>query len=414
MVLQSQSGGPLQGIRVLELANIVSGPTCGQILGDFGAEVIKVEHPEGGDGMRKMGMHKNGISLWTKIAGRNKKSIAMYLGDPEVAAIFVEMCAKADVVIENFRPGTLEKWNLGYDRLSKANSGLILVRVTGFGQSGPYSARPAFGTLLEAMSGVAHITGDPEGAPSLPGINLADYMAAYATVSAVTMALYHRDARGGTGQVVDISLLDPLLTALSNQIALVDQLGIDTPRTANRSPGSAPRNTYSTRDGKWVALAAVTPETAGRIMSMVGRPDMASQQWFQTSLGRFGHVDEIDDAIQSWMKKHTRDEVIDIAAAQQVTLAPVNSVAEMMQDVHVRDRDMIVTVEDETLGPMKMPNVLYRMSKTPGRIGWAGKELGADTDAILKDEMGLDPLHIARLKQRGVVRSQETDGSMQK
>ena len=397
------ANGPLGGVRVLELANVVSGPTCGQILGDFGADVIKVEHPDGGDGMRKMGMHKKGISLWTKIAGRNKKSVSMYLGDPEVAEIFVDLCASADVIIENFRPGTLEKWNLGYERLSARNKGLILVRITGFGQTGPYSGQPAFGTLLEAMSGVAHITGEPDGPPILPGINLADYMSAYATLSAIMMALYHRDARGGTGQVVDVSLFDPLIMALSNQIVLVDQLGIDTPRVGNRSPGSAPRNVYLTKDGKWVALAAVTPETAGRVMKMVGRADMASQDWFKTSLGRFGHVDEIDDAIQAWTKTHTRDEVVRIATAGQVTLAPVNTVAEMMRDPHIIQREMIVSVDDEELGPIKMPNLLYRMSKTPGKIRWTGRSLGADTDEILENELGLDPERIGKLRQRGVV-----------
>jgi len=299
------ANGPLAGIRVIELANVIAGPTTGQILGDFGAEVIKIEQPRIGDGSRTQGKRYKGTPLWWKMLGRNKKSVGMYLGDPEVAKIFKQLVATADVVVEGFRPGTLEKWGLGYEVLSQINKGLVLARLTGFGQHGPYSARPAFGSNVEAIAGLPHVTGQPDGPPTMSVYALGDYMGALALVSGITMCLYHRDARGGAGQVIDASLLTPLLTMMSSAIMNFDKLGIDEGRVGNRATSNAPRNIYATRDGKWISVAAATTPLAKRVMELVGRPEIADEEWFCTGAGRFQHVDKIDSAVADWIAART-------------------------------------------------------------------------------------------------------------
>ncbi|HYH29744.1 MAG TPA: CoA transferase, partial [Pseudonocardia sp.] len=241
--------GPLDGIRVLDVSTILAGPLVAQILGDYGADVIKIEHPTRGDGMRGHGLDKDREPLWWKMISRNKRTVGLYLGSPEGAAVFRKLARTADVVIENFRPGTLERWGLGYDVLSADNPGLVLLRVTGFGQSGPYAKRPAFGTLVESMSGFAHLTGQPDGPPTLPAFGLADSIAGMAGAAAVSMALYRRE-RDGQGQEIDLDLLSPIMTAVGPGVIYADQLGIDQERTGNRSTYNAPRNTYRTKDGQ--------------------------------------------------------------------------------------------------------------------------------------------------------------------
>jgi crotonobetainyl-CoA:carnitine CoA-transferase CaiB-like acyl-CoA transferase len=401
-VSEVEHQGPLSGLRVLEVANVVAGPTCCQVLGDFGAEVIKIEHPQGGDGMRRMGNLKDGTPLWWKVAGRNKRSIGLYLGDPEAAEVFLELVKSADVVVESFRPGTLEKWGLGYDRLKAVNPGLILLRVSGFGQDGPYVGRPAFGTLIESMSGFAHLTGEPNGPPTLPPFAMADYMAGFSGVAAVMMALYHRDARGGGGQVIDLTVFEPLMSTMALPIVRYDQLGIPTERTGNRSPNTAPRNTYRTKDGRWIGVSAATNELAERIVRLVGRPDMAEEPWFKTGKGRAEHVDLLDEAVSSWMIQRTRDEVMVEAAAAAVTFAPVYTIPDMMSDPQVVHRQMVTPVEDADLGTIRMPNVLFRMSETPGTIRWGGRKLGSDSEAVFKDELGLSDDKLRAMRERGV------------
>lgn len=263
--------GPLEGLRVLDVSTVLAGPLVCQILGDFGADVIKIEHPARGDSMRGHGHSKDGQGLWWKMIGRNKRTVGLYLGDPDGAKIFLDLVRTADVVVENFRTGTLEKWGLGYDVLRAVNPGLVLCRVTGFGQTGPYARRAGFGTLAEAMSGFAAITGEPDGPPTLPPFGLADSIAGLAGANAVMMALYHRDARGGEGQVIDLSILEPITTVLGPQIITYDQLGILQARTGNRSENNAPRNTYQTADGKWVAISTSADTIARRVMELVGQ-----------------------------------------------------------------------------------------------------------------------------------------------
>jgi len=391
--------GPLSGLRVLDVSTVLAGPLTCQILGDFGADVIKVEHPRG-DSMRGHGRARDGIPLWWKVISRNKRCVALYLGDPAGAEVFRRLVATADVVVESFRPGTLERWGLGFDVLREVNPRLVLVRISGFGQTGPYRERAGFGTLVEAMSGFAAMTGEPDGPPTLPPFGLADSIAGLTAANAAMMALYHRDARGGTGQEIDVSILEPLVTVLGPQPTVYDQLGEVPPRTGNRSVNNAPRNTYRTSDGKWVAVSTSANSVAERVMRLVGRPDLIEQPWFATGAGRAEHGELLDGIVSEWVGARTRDEVIAAFTDAGAAVAPVYNVAELMADPQVIARDSITELNDPDLGPVRMQNVLFRMSATPGAIRFTGRPLGADTDAIIGDELGLD---VADLRERGIV-----------
>lgn len=393
--------GPLAGIRVLELANVIAGPTAGAILGDYGAEVIKIEHPDGGDPFRHNGEKKNGKGIYFKALGRNKKSIGLYLGDPEAAEMFLELVKTADVVVEGFRAGTLEKWGLGYERLAAANPGIVLARLSGFGQTGPYAHKPAFGTNLESIAGLPHLIGDPDGPPLLAIFALGDYFAAACLVSAITMALYHRDAQGGKGQVIDASILAPLLMLMTKPLLYYDQLGKVETRVGNHSTGSAPRCTFRTKDDKWISLVAATPATAKRLMGMVGRPDIPEEDWFKNSAQRLKNAHILEEVVGRWVAERTRAEVLRTAEAQDVTVAPVYSVNEIFDDPHVKESGMIAEVDDPDLGRVRMPNVLFRMSETPGAIRSPATELGGATEAILIDELKIDRERLQRLRARG-------------
>lgn len=393
--------GPLEGVRVLDVSTVLAGPLACQILGDFGADVIKVEHPSKGDSMRGHGPSKDGIPLWWSMLSRNKRTVGLYLGDPEGAEVFKALARTADVIVENFRPGTLERWGLGYEVLSAENPGLVLIRVTGFGQDGPYSARPGFGTLAESMSGFAAITGEPDGPPTLPPFGLADSIAGISAANAAMMALYHRDAKGGAGQVVDLAILEPIVTVLGPQPTMWDQLGVLQPRRGNRSDNNAPRNTYRTRDGEWVAISTSANTIAERVMHLVGHPEVIDEPWFASGVGRAEHGDLLDDYVGSWIAARTRDEVIDAFEKAEAAIAPIYDVSQLMDDPHAIARDMFTTVQDPDLGPVKMQNVLFRMSTTPGSIRSTGRALGADTDEVLGALVDTDRLQA--LKERGVV-----------
>lgn len=388
---------------MLDVSTIIAGPLACQILGDFGAEVIKIEHPKLGDGLRSHGHSKDGVPLWWKMMARNKRTLGLYLGDPDGASIFLDLAASADVVVENFRPGRLESWGLGYDRLSERNPGMVLARVTGWGQTGPYRDRPGFGTLAEAMSGFAEVTGEADGPPTLPPFGLADSIAAMAVVSAVSMALYHRLASDGKGQVLDINILEPLVAALGPQPIWYDQLGYLQRRVGNRSVNNAPRNTYLTSDGRWVAISTSATSVAERVLRLVGHPDVVSEPWFRSGGGRAEHADELDRYVGEWIAEHDRDEVIEAFTAADAAVAPVYNTAELMDDEHVRATEMITEVTDEDLGTVRMQNVLFRMSATPGSIRWTGRSLGADTDSILGEELGIEQDRLDDLRERGVI-----------
>ena len=395
--------GPLDGVRVLDVSTIIAGPLACQILGDFGAEVIKIEHPRGGDGLRSHGHAKDGVPLWWKMMGRNKRTVGLYLGDPEGASIFLDLAETADIVVENFRPGRLEAWGLGYDVLRDTNPGIILARITGFGQTGPYRDRPGFGTLAEAMSGFAEITGEADGPPTLPPFGLADSIAAMAAVSAVTMALFHRQVSGGEGQEIDLNILEPLITALGPQPIWFDQLGYVQRRIGNGSVNNAPRNTYRTRDGRWVAVSTSATSVAERVLRVVGHPEVVEEPWFRMGRDRAQHAAELDRYVGDWIAERDRDEVIAAFTKADAAIAPVYDVEDLMKDPHVRATDMITEVDDDELGRVRMQNVLFRMSETPGSIRWTGRALGADTDEILGGELGVSDARLTSLRERGVI-----------
>lgn len=392
---------PLSPLRVLDLATLFAGPLAATMLGDFGAEVIKVEHPTRPDPSRGHGPSKDGVGLWWKMLGRNKRTLTLDLSTPGGRDTLLRLAATADVVIENFRPGTLERWGLGWKELSAANPRLVLARVTGFGQFGPYAHRPGFGTLAEAMSGFAAITGEPDAPPVLPPFGLADSIAGLATAYAVMTALAARD-RTGQGQTVDMAIIEPILTVLGPQPLWYDQLGHVQPRTGNRSANNAPRNTYRTADGSWVAVSTSAQSVAERVMRLVGRPELIDEPWFGSGAERARHADVLDDAVGGWIARHTREEVIEVFEKAEAAVAPVQDITEVMTDPQYRALDTVTTVDDPDLGPLRMQNVLFRLSATPGAIRWAGRAHGADTDAVLT-ELGLSEPDIAALRQEGAL-----------
>ncbi|MFI5981159.1 CaiB/BaiF CoA transferase family protein [Streptomyces sp. NPDC051555] len=393
--------GPLAGLRVLDLATLFAGPLAATMLGDFGADVLKVEHPRRPDPSRGHGPAKDGIGLWWKLLGRNKRTMTLDLSTPGGREVLLRLAAGSDVIIENFRPGTLEKWGLGWAELSAVNPRLVLTRVTGFGQFGPYAHRPGFGTLAEAMSGFAAMTGEPDGPPTLPPFGLADSIAALATAYAVMAALAGRD-RSGAGQVVDLAIIEPILTVLGPHPLWYDQLGYVQPRTGNRSTNNAPRNTYRSADGRWLAVSTSAQSIAERVMRLVGRPELIDEPWFTTGSGRAAHATVLDEAVGGWIARHKADEVVAAFEEAQAAVAPVYDVRDVLADPQYAALDTVTEVDDPDLGPLRMQNVLFRLSETPGAIRWAGRAHGADTEAVLA-ELGLSGAEIDVLRTEGAL-----------
>ncbi|AZM88728.1 CoA transferase [Streptomyces sp. W1SF4] len=393
--------GPLAGLRVLDLATLFAGPLAATLLGDFGAEVVKVEHPHRPDPSRGHGPAKDGVGLWWKLLGRNKRTMTLDLSVPAGRDTLLRLAATADVVVENFRPGTLERWGLGWPELSAANPRLVLARVTAFGQQGPYARRPGFGTLAEAMSGFAAITGEPDGPPTLPPFGLADSIAALTCAYAVMTALAGRD-RTGRGQVVDLAIIEPILTVLGPHPLWYDQLGYVQPRTGNRSANNAPRNTYRSADGRWLAVSASAQSIAERVLRLVGRAELTTEPWFATGSGRAAHAEVIDGAVGGWIARHKAEEVVAAFEEAEAAVALVYDVRDVMADPQFAALDTVTEVEDPELGPLRMQNVLFRLSGTPGGIRWAGRPHGADTESVLT-ELGLTGPEIAALRTGGAL-----------
>ncbi|MGW0466033.1 CaiB/BaiF CoA transferase family protein [Streptomyces sp. NPDC003027] len=398
---RSESPAPLQGLRVLDLATLFAGPLAAMMLGDFGADVIKIEHPRKPDPSRGHGPAKDGVGLWWKVLGRNKRTMTLDLSTHGGRDTLLRLAADADVIVENFRPGTLERWGLGWEELSTVNPELVLARVTGFGQFGPYSHRPGFGTLAEAMSGFASITGEPDGPPTLPPFGLADSIAALATAYAVMTALTARTTTG-RGQVVDMAIIEPILSVIGPHPLWYDQLGYVQPRTGNRSRNNAPRNVYRTADGSWVAVSTSAQSIAERVMRLVGRPELIDEPWFADGTGRAAHADVLDDAVGTWIARRTRDEAMAAFEKAEAAIAPVYDIRDVMTDPQYRALDTITEVPDPELGPIRMQNVLFRLSETPGAIRWTGRPHGADTADVLA-ELGLSPTEISALRGEGAV-----------
>ena len=398
---KTASPGALDGIKVIDAATLFAGPLAAMLLGDFGAEVIKVEHPKG-DPVRNHGYKKDGINLWWKMVSRNKRAITLNLSHAEGQRMMRALAEQADVLIENFRPGTLERWGLAPAELHKLNPGLVIARVTGFGQFGPYSGRPGFGTLAEAMSGFAAMTGEPDGAPTLPPFGLADGITGLATAAAISFALQARQ-RTGVGQVIDMAIIEPILTILGPQPSWFDQLGVVQERRGNRSVNNAPRNVYRTKDDRWVAISTSAQNIAERVMRLVGHPEIIEEAWFASGAERAKHADELDAMVGGWIAERSFDEVISAFEKAEAAVAPIYDIRHIMEDPQFRALDSVTTIDDPELGALKMQNVLCRLSETPGSIKWAGRPVGADNEAVYGEWLGLSRERVAELKAEGVI-----------
>ena len=394
---------PLQGLRVIDAATVIAGPTIGMLMGDFGADVIKVEHPRG-DPLRTTGYLKDGHGLWSKMTNRNKRAVTLNFSTPKGAALFKELIKSTDVLIENFRTGTMEKWGLGWEDLKAVNPRLVMVRVTGFGQTGPYKNRPGFGTIAEAFSGFAATTGEPDGPPTLPNFGLADGIAAAYGTFAAMFALYARDAKGsGKGQYIDLSIYEPLFQVMGPQPLQYDQLGVIQQRYGNRSKNNAPRNTYKTRDGRWVAISTNAPAIVTRVLTLCGGKEVAEDPRFQTPQGRVAHVDEVDGIVAGWIAKHDLATVLDEFDKAEAAIGPAYTIDQIFEDPQYQARNDIIEIPDEDLGRVKMTNAFPFMSETPAKIRHAGPRKGQHNEEILCGELGLSAEDLAKLKDEGVV-----------
>lgn len=389
----------LSDLRVVDASTLFAGPMTAMHLGDLGAEVIKVEHPRRADPARHHGPEKDGENLWSKTLGRNKRTVRLDLSSTDGSEAFRRLASRSDVVIENFRPDTLERWGLSYADLSADNPGLVLARVTGFGQIGPYRRRPGFGTLAEAMSGFAASTGDPDGPPMLPPFGLADGIASLATAFAIMSALHQRQ-HTGRGQVVDVAIVEPIMAMLGPQITRWDQLHDLQPRLGNRSANNAPRNTYLTADGHWVAVSTSSQSIAERVMRLVGRPEFLDEPWFSSGHQRVQHADELDEAVASWIGAHTRSEVLDAFERAEAAVAPVYTAEAIVDDPHFQALGTIRRVEDPDLGELAMQAPPYRLSDGDAPTRFTGRHPGQDTTEVLT-ELGFSAEQIATMIDNG-------------
>ena len=370
----------LDGIKVIDIATVIAGPGAARYLADFGADVIKVEAP-GGDGTRRMGWvdPNDGDSYMWKLVARGKRAIVLDLKTEAGAAHLHGLLSDADVLVENLRPGSLERLGFRPDDLLQHNPGLVILRVTGFGQTGPYAQRPGFATMAEAMSGFASINGEPDGAPLPPPIALTDEVTAIVGAFAILAALRHRD-RTGEGQVIDVNLLDTMLSLMGPLHSASAHLGYEQPRLGSGIPYSVPRGTYCCADGKWVAVSASAESVAHRLMQLLG---VGEDERFATFEGRVSHREELDAMVQDWIGARTMTEVIEAFEAAEAAIAPVYTVAEVARDPHVVERESLIDVDGIT-----MPGLIARFSRTPGEVRFAGRSLGADTEAVLADLPG--------------------------
>ena len=398
--------GPLSGLRVLDLSIIVAGGTASSLLADFGAEVVKIERPGTGDPLRNWGPFANGVSLWWKVHSRNKKSITLNLGVPEGQNLLKELAAKTDILIEGCRPGAMERWGLGPDDLQAVNPKLVMLRYSGFGQSGPYKDRPGFGTIAECMSGFVGMTGFQDTPPVLPPIPLADEIAGVFGAMAGMMALYHRDASinsSAKGQVVDVSLFEPLFRLCIPHITMFDMLGINRERVGNDFPDAAPRSLYKTADNQWLGLSATSQSTFEGLAKAMGMEDLLERTEFKDNAARLENRESLNDELNSWLGQRNLKETMDQLIPAGGVVGPVYDAAQIMEDPHFHSRQDIIDIDDPELGQTKMLGVVPKFSETPGAVEHAGPKFGEHNRHIYSSWLGLDEEKLTELNRQGTI-----------
>lgn len=398
----TESAKPLAGLKVIELGTLIAGPFASRIMAEFGAEVIKVEAPDGGDPLRKWRKLYEGTSLWWYVQARNKKSVTLNLKHADGREVLRRLVAGADIVVENFRPGVLEKLGLGWDALSALNPGLVMVRLSGFGQTGPMAAQPGFGAIGESMGGLRYVTGFPDRPPVKTGISIGDSIAALWGVIGALMALRHKEVNGGKGQVVDVALYEAVFAMMESLVPEFDVFGFVRERTGNIMPGITPSNTHTTRDGKHVAVGANGDAIFRRLMHTMGRPDLADDPTLADNAGRDARRDELYAAIDAWVAAHDETEVLAALAAAEVPASRIYSVADMFADPQFLARGMIEMVKLPDGRDCRVPGIVPRLSDTPGGTEWIGPKLGEHNEAVL-GELGYASDEIAALRAVGAI-----------
>ncbi len=394
--------GALAGMRVLDISTLFAAPQIAAALGDLGADVVKAEPPQG-DPLRVMGLQRDGRSLMWALVARNERAITLDLDHEVGRDLLHRLVERADVLVENFPHSTLERWHCTYDELAARNSRLVMVSVSCYGASGPYRDRPGAGTLAEAFGGLTHMIGEADGPPMLPSVALGDTVTAMAGVIGTLAACYHRDARGGRGQHVDVSMYEPILQLLAGTIVAYDPTG-DTPhRTGSRVPGGVPRNVYRTGDGHWVVVSGTTDPQVARLLPMIGRDSPEDRARFARSGERLAAADELDRLVADWIAARDRNDVIEAFLRARIPAAPVNDLPAILDDPHVASRASLVRVDDDKLGPLTMPSPTPRLSATPGRVRTSGPALGAHNDEVFHDWLELAPAEVVELRRAGVV-----------
>jgi crotonobetainyl-CoA:carnitine CoA-transferase CaiB-like acyl-CoA transferase len=402
--------GPLAGLRVLEMGSTVAGPFCGRLLADFGAEVVKIEDPAG-DPVRTMGKRFHGKSLYAASIFRNKALLALDLRQTRGREIARDMAQRADVLIENFRPGSLESWGLGYEQLSAVNPGLVMVRISGFGQDGPYSQRAGYGVIGEALSGLRHLTGDPDRPPARVAVSMTDYITGLYAAFGATMALLAR-GRNGRGQVVDAALYESAFSFMEPWIPAYDKTGFVANRCGSRLPESTPNNLYPTGDGQFIHVTAMGDAVFRRLAEAMGQPALAHDARFATATARSTHVDEIDDLIAQWTNARPLAELEQVLEQAAVPAMRIFTIADIFPDPHYRARGAIVRAPDPELGTVAMAQAVPRLSQTPGTVRHAGHRLGEDSRTVLRDWLGLDSAALDTLQASRVILDSSTPPDM--
>jgi formyl-CoA transferase len=394
--------GPLDGIRVLELGQLIAGPFASRLLAEFGADVIKIEPPRTGDPLRKWRMLHDGTSVWWASQSRNKRSVTLDLRDPEGQAIARRLAAEADVVIENFRPGALEAWGLGWDTLHELNPKLVMLRVSGYGQTGPYRDLPGFGVIGEAMGGLRHLSGEPGRTPTRTGVSIGDSLAALHGVIGILLALRHRDQQGGEGQMIDVALYESVFNMMESLLPEYSVFGAVREAAGSSLPGIAPSNAYRCRDGKFALIAGNGDSIFRRLMEVIERPDLAADPELAQNDGRVANVERLDAAIGAWTAQHSLDDVLARLNEARIPAGKIYDIADIAADPHYRARDMILdsTLDDGT--PVQLPGVLPKLNATPGTVRTRAPALGEHTDEVLAS-LGLDDAQRATLRERGVI-----------